>query len=103
MTIEAIAGAQASGILPAMPAAPDVSGASALPGGFMQMVGRGLGEVNAQLLAGQADMQQLATGNAPSLHQVMIRMEEARLSFQLFMQVRNRVLESYQDLMRMSV
>lgn len=100
MSIEAIAGVNADNVkLPLQ--AP--SRAAGMPGDFMQMVSRGLGEVNAQLLAGQADMQQLAAGNVQSLHQVMIRMEEAKLSFQLLMQVRNRVLESYQDLMRMSV
>ena len=33
----------------------------------------------------------------------MIRLEEAALSFQLMLQVRNRVLEAYQDVMRMQV
>lgn len=71
--------------------------------GFTQMVSRGLDEVNTQLMATQADLQQLATGNVQNLHQVMIRMEEARTSFQLLMQVRNRALEAYQDLMKMPV
>jgi flagellar hook-basal body complex protein FliE len=42
-------------------------------------------------------------GNVQNLHQVMIRLEESRLAFQLTMQVRNRLLESYQDVMRMQV
>lgn len=71
--------------------------------GFMQMVSRGLDEVNSQLMATQVDLQQLATGNVQNLHQVMIRMEEARMSFQLLVQVRNRALEAYQDLMKMPV
>jgi len=33
----------------------------------------------------------------------MIRMEEARLSMQLAVQLRSRVLEAYQDVMRMQV
>lgn len=74
------------------------------PGGeFGQLVTRGLGELNQQLLVSQADLQQLATGNAQNLHQIMMRLEETRLSFQLMMQVRNRVLEAYQDLMKMQM
>lgn len=70
---------------------------------FSGMVTQGLEQVNGQLLASQADLQQLSVGNVQNLHQVMIRLEESRLAFQLTMQVRNRLLESYQDVMRMQV
>jgi flagellar hook-basal body complex protein FliE len=42
-------------------------------------------------------------GKVTNLHQIMIGMEESRLSFQLFLQVRNRVLEAYQDILKMPV
>ncbi|CBJ37724.1 Flagellar hook-basal body complex protein fliE [Ralstonia solanacearum CMR15] len=71
--------------------------------GFGDLVSQGLEGVNQQLLVSQKDLQQLATGNAESLHQVMIRLEESRLSFQLLLQVRNRLLEAYQDVMKMQV
>ncbi|PTU68732.1 MULTISPECIES: flagellar hook-basal body complex protein FliE [Chromobacterium] len=45
----------------------------------------------------------VATGQAGSLHQVMLRMEETRMQFELFMQARNKVLEAYQEVMRMQV
>jgi flagellar hook-basal body complex protein FliE len=71
--------------------------------GFGQLVSSALGEVNQQLLTSQTDLQQLATGNAQNLHQIMIRLEESRLSFQLLLTVRNRLLEAYQDVMKMQV
>ena len=71
--------------------------------GFGSMVVQGLEQVNRQLVTSQVDLQQLAMGQVENLHQVMIRLEETRLSFQLAMQVRNRLLESYQDLMKMPV
>ena len=37
------------------------------------------------------------------LHQAMISMQEANLSFQLMLEVRNKLLESYQELMRMQI
>lgn len=81
--------------------APGASGTTGA--GFSSMVTQGLQQVNGQLLASQADLQQLSVGNVQNLHQVMIRLEESRLAFQLTMQVRNRLLESYQDVMRMQV
>lgn len=70
---------------------------------FGQLVSEGLQGVNRQLMASQTDLQQLAVGEAPSLHDVMIRLEESRISFQLALQVRGRLLEAYQDVMRMQV
>jgi len=71
--------------------------------GFVGMVVSGLKEVNRQLTASQVELQRLAVGDAESLHHVMVGLEEARLSFQLLMQVRSRLLEAYQDVMRMQV
>lgn len=71
--------------------------------GFGDLVTQGLNQVNQQLMVNQTDLQQLAVGNVENLHQMMIRMEESRLSFQLVMQVRNRLLEAYQDVMKMPV
>ena len=70
---------------------------------FSHLVSNGLQQVSTQLQTSQADLQSLATGNVENLHQVMLRLEESRMSFQLMLQVRNRLLESYQELMRMQV
>ena len=72
-------------------------------GAFGNMVSDGLRQVGSQLQATQVDLQRLAAGDVENLHQIMIRLEETRLSFQLMMQVRNRLLESYQEVMRMQV
>jgi flagellar hook-basal body complex protein FliE len=70
---------------------------------FLQRVSEGLQEVNQQLLTSQVDLQRLAVGDAENLHEIMIRLEESRISLQLMLQVRNRVLEAYQDVMRMQI
>jgi flagellar hook-basal body complex protein FliE len=72
-------------------------------GAFGQWFEQQLGQVNTQLQGADRGLQSLATGQAQNLHQVMIDLEEARLSFQMLVQVRNRVLEAYQDVMRMQV
>ena len=71
--------------------------------GFAQMVSQGLSKVNGQVIGSQVDLQKLAMGDAQNLHQIMINLEESRLSFQLMMQVRSRLLEAYQDVMKMPV
>lgn len=70
---------------------------------FSARMAESLQALNQDLLATQSDLQGLAVGEAPNLHEVMLRMEEGRLGLQLMLQVRNRVLESYQDVMRMQV
>ncbi len=72
-------------------------------GGFSNLVAEGIGQVNEQLMTGQVQLQQLASGAPVNLHQVMIGLEESRMSFQLLMQVRNRLLEGYQEVMRMQL
>jgi flagellar hook-basal body complex protein FliE len=70
---------------------------------FGSQVAQGLQELNQQLLASQVDLQRLAAGETANLHEVMVRLEESRIGLQLALQVRNRALEAYQDVMRMQV
>ncbi len=71
--------------------------------GFGDWIAREAGSANRQLLAAEAGIRQVAAGEASSLHDVMIRLEEARHSLQFLVQVRNRLLEAYQDVMRTQV
>ena len=45
----------------------------------------------------------LLSGEDIPLHRAVIAMEEAGVAFQLMVEVRNRLLEGYQELMRMQV
>lgn len=45
----------------------------------------------------------LVVGQAPSLHDTMIAMEKADISLRLLTQVRNKVVEAYQEIMRMQI
>lgn len=108
MPIEPIASVAAEQLAAVLPAANGAAGSAPAAGqaasvSFGELVSQGLGKVNDQLLATQSDLQALATGEAQNLHEVMIRMEESRVSFQLLMQVRGRLLEAYQDVMKMQV
>lgn len=43
------------------------------------------------------------SGEQENVHEVMIAMNQAQLSFQLMTEVRNKMLDTYQELMRMQV
>ena len=55
-----------------------------------------------QAAAGQLS-QNVLMGDGASLHQSVIAMQEASVSFSLMVQVRNKLVDSYQELMRMQV
>ena len=46
---------------------------------------------------------QVLMGDSGQLHQSVIAMQEASVAFSLMVQVRNKLVESYQELMRMQV
>jgi flagellar hook-basal body complex protein FliE len=56
-------------------------------------------------LQAQSDqaIQGLATGENKNLHEAMISMEKASISFLFMSQVRNKALDAYQEVMRMQV
>ena len=84
---------QPDGVAPAQPAAES----------FGNLLGRMVGEVNASQNAATDAIHSMQAGGNVSLHQAVIAMEEANVSFQLMVEVRNRLLESYQEIMRMQV
>jgi len=70
---------------------------------FKEMVKDAVGEVNR--LQAQADelAVKLATGDVEDVHRAMIAMQKAKLALDLTIQVRNKVIEAYQEIMRMQV
>ena len=81
---------------------------SVAPGGqagtpFSTLFGQLVNEVNGKQLAASDAVHGLLSGQNVPLHQAVIAMEEANVSFQLMVEVRNKVLEAYQELMRMQM
>ncbi len=46
---------------------------------------------------------QLMTGNAHDIHSTMVAIQKADVSFQMMMQVRNKIVSAYQEIMRTQV
>jgi flagellar hook-basal body complex protein FliE len=70
---------------------------------FKAMVKDSIGEVNK--LQNQADQTavKLATGDIEDVHRAMIDMQKAKLALDFTIQVRNKVIEAYQEIMRTQV
>lgn len=72
-------------------------------GGFADQLKSAINSVTeAQANADQA-VEQLHSGQAGSLHEVMIALEKADISMRLMVQLRNKAVDAYQEIMRMSV
>lgn len=98
MSIEALAGIQA------LSQFQSTTGAATPPvdGSFARLVDT-IGELNREMQGNDRAAQSLALGETGNLHQVMMDMEKTRLSFELLLQVRNKTLDAYQELMRMQI
>jgi flagellar hook-basal body complex protein FliE len=84
---------------------PADAGSLATPGtqGFGQMLDGLVGMVDAKDVAAQNVTRQVLLGDSDQLHQSVIAMQEASVAFSLMIEVRNKLVESYQELMRMQV
>ena len=73
-------------------------------GGFAAALKSSIAEVNKMQQTADAAVTALATGdNKVSMHETMIAMEQADVSFRMMMQVRNKIVEAYQEILRMQV
>lgn len=72
-------------------------------GGFAKALGEALDSVSRSQAEADLAVEQLQTGESRNLHEIMIAMEKADISLKLAVQMRNKVLEAYQEVMRMQV
>ena len=70
---------------------------------FGEMLNQSIEKVDGLQKAADGAIQDLVTGQNKDLHNTMIAMEKADISFRLMMQVRNKIVEAYQEISRMAV
>lgn len=71
--------------------------------GFGSMLDGLVASVDAKQDASQAQARKVLLGDTDQLHQSVIAMQEASVAFTMMVEVRNKLVESYQELMRMQV
>ncbi|HSR11765.1 MAG TPA: flagellar hook-basal body complex protein FliE [Thermodesulfobacteriota bacterium] len=69
---------------------------------FKKILGQSVEQVNGMLSDANDSAREMAAGRL-DIHQAMIAMEEAGIAFRLMVQVRNKMISAYEEIMRMQV
>jgi flagellar hook-basal body complex protein FliE len=71
--------------------------------GFGEILKDAISTVNELQKQSNQEIQKLMTGESQDIHTTVIAMQKADLSFQMMMQVRNKIVQAYQEIMHMQV
>ncbi|MBX3444693.1 MAG: flagellar hook-basal body complex protein FliE [Planctomyces sp.] len=105
MDLSALSGALPNGIA----SIPSIGGGASAPGApksgapFSHTLANMLSDLQHQQQKLDQDVEDLATGRTDNVHQVVINVAEADLMFRMLIEVRDRLISSYQEIMRMQI
>jgi flagellar hook-basal body complex protein FliE len=68
---------------------------------FSDMLSNSIGEVNRLKLEADQAIQDMVAGKGKGIHETMIAVQKAEISFHLMMEVRNKIVAAYDQVMRM--
>ena len=80
-----------------------ISGASEGRGAFRDVLSSAIQTVEGASNNASASVERFLSGEGEELHTTVIATQKAELSFELFMQARNKVVSAYQEIMRMQM
>jgi len=72
-------------------------------GTFLDALQNSMEEVNKTQLEADQSIKDLVAGRTKNIHETMLQLQKADLSLKTMMQVRNKVLEAYKEIMKMQV
>lgn len=84
-------------------AKPSIGGAGESGDSFGSMVKNSLETLDGSQKAAEQEIAKAVTGESPDLHKTIIALQTADLKFQLGLQVRNKLIGAYEEIMRMQV
>lgn len=70
---------------------------------FSDLITQPIKQLNANITASEQAVESYVLGEAGSVHDVVIAMEKAKMSLQLAVEVRNKLVDAYQDILRMQI
>lgn len=70
---------------------------------FADILKNAVGEVNQSQVKAYDAMEGIATGKVPNLQEAVQRIEEAELSLKLALEVKNKAINAYKEIMKMQV
>lgn len=90
----------ASGLVPTMPGSGSTGGAGEP---FLASLQEAIAKINEAQAQADVSVQSLLTGQTTNIHETMIALQKADVSFQLMLQVRNKIVGAYEEIMRMQL
>ena len=91
-----VAGSPASGALGADETAPSRDG-------FVEHIRKGIEAVDAEIQKTENLPADMVTGRVDDFHEVAVQLKQAEISFRFAMEVRNKLIDAYREVMRMNV
>ena len=76
---------------------------SAAPSSFGSVMADAVQTVDSVQKSSQATVERFLSGEGEELHTVALQQQQAAITFDLFLQVRNKVVQAYQEVMRMPI
>jgi flagellar hook-basal body complex protein FliE len=88
----------------AMPGAPAAAaGSSAQPGEFQKVLSGAIYSIESQQANASDAVQKFLSGENEELHTTVLATQRAELAFEMGLQVRNKVIDAYQEIMKMQM
>ena len=72
-------------------------------GDFGKVLNNAIDKLNQAEIKSDETMQGFLVGEVQDIHQVTVAMQEAKLTMQLAVEVRNKIVEAYQEISRMQL
>jgi flagellar hook-basal body complex protein FliE len=88
---------------PALPSSIAPAGQASSGTGFQDMLTGAIGQVEALQQNATQTVQNFLSGEGEDLHTVALATQQADLAFEMFQQVRNKVVGAYQEIMKMQL
>lgn len=89
---------EGSGVQPQQGIKPSQGGPS-----FKDTLNGFLSDVNSMQQKADQSIERMAAGEITDVHQVMSTVEEAKVAFNMMMEIRNKVMDAYQEVMRIKL
>jgi flagellar hook-basal body complex protein FliE len=87
----------------AMPETAATAGAASQPGEFQKVLSGAINSIESLQTDASTAVQKFLTGENEELHTTVLATQKAELAFELGLQVRNKVVDAYQEVMRMQM
>ncbi len=88
---------------PSLPGSKSAESKQSIPKTFGTVLKDAITDINKLQSNADDAISKVQVDNTGSIHEAMIALEKANISFRAMMQVRNKIVDAYQEVMRMSV